>query len=317
MPDKKPELSIISPSWNTGRFAETTIQSIQQQTFKGWEHIIIDNESDDGSLDIFKKHKHIKLVCEKDRSPDEGFRKGLALAQGDYITFCGISDGYINHKWYELCLDILERQPQYSLVWGIDQIMLEDGTLNWIPFNHLFKDPAPTGPEFLSYWLDNFIMFHERNLIVRKNVMEKCYPHFHPNMIGNESAYCTFFHNFNANGYLPYFLPILAAYGRQHENAASCRQKKTGELDNALKKYYTDCENFKRSLLKEPQPFYFKDGAGNNLSETFDRDRYLRNHKQKFLKNLAINLLPPFLTYGLRATKREITRLQLKLKGER
>ena len=50
----KPKISIILPFYNAGKFIENTIQSILDQTFKAYELILIDDGSNDDSINIIK-----------------------------------------------------------------------------------------------------------------------------------------------------------------------------------------------------------------------------------------------------------------------
>ena len=59
-------ISIITPMYNSGKFIDATIQSVQSQTYQNWEMIIIDDASTDGSVKIVEsfatKDERIKLI---------------------------------------------------------------------------------------------------------------------------------------------------------------------------------------------------------------------------------------------------------------
>ena len=50
-------VSIIMPSYNCGAYVEDTIHSVQAQTYQNWELLIVDNSSNDGTLDIVSRMK--------------------------------------------------------------------------------------------------------------------------------------------------------------------------------------------------------------------------------------------------------------------
>ena len=50
-----PQVSIITPCYNSSEFLEETIQSVLQQNFTDWEWIITDDKSSDNSVEIIKK----------------------------------------------------------------------------------------------------------------------------------------------------------------------------------------------------------------------------------------------------------------------
>ena len=47
-------VSIITPMYNSQRFIASAIRSVQGQTYQNWEMIIIDDNSNDNSVDIVK-----------------------------------------------------------------------------------------------------------------------------------------------------------------------------------------------------------------------------------------------------------------------
>jgi len=289
----KPKISIISPSKNTGRFAKETIESILAQTYKNWEHIIVDGVSTDETLDVIRQYPHIRWISEKDSGPDEAFRKGLAMARGEYIMVCCISDGYLNKNWFKKCVEILDSRPEFSLVWGIDQNMLEDGTLDIIVFNSWFQDPPPSGTEYIYYWLKNGTLFQERDFCVRKSVLEECFPPFDPKKGNQEQGNLTFAYNFNRLGYLPYMIPTVAAYGRLHSHAASQKQAISGETERRGREYFRVLEEYKRKIIKGEIEHRYRDGSGKLLPYTFDLKKYLEMDKENKFKKILGLLIPP------------------------
>lgn len=293
----QPKISIISPSKNTGRFAVDTIESILAQTYKNWEHIVVDGASTDETLDVLKKYPHIRWISEKDSGPDEAFRKGLAMAQGEYIMMCCISDGYLDKNWFKKCVEILDSNLEISLVWGIDQNMLEDGTLNTIFYNSWFLDPPPSETNFIYYWLKNYTLFHERDFCVRKNVLERCFPSLDPKRVGQEQGHLTFAYNFNSLGYLPKLVLTVAAYGRLHSNAASQKQALNGETERRGREYFRSIEEYKNKLINGKVTHCYRDGNGNILPYTFDLKRCLEMNKENRLVKALLLLIPPFFIW--------------------
>ena len=87
--NKKPFFSIITVVRNGENTIEKTIKSVANQTFKEFEHILIDGKSTDKTLDKIKKYKKnlSKIVSEKDKGIYDAFNKGMKLSSGEFI-FC-------------------------------------------------------------------------------------------------------------------------------------------------------------------------------------------------------------------------------------
>ncbi|GAA4464466.1 glycosyltransferase family 2 protein [Nibrella saemangeumensis] len=88
-----PLLSIITVTYNAGRFLERTIQSIGKPTGEV-EYIIVDGGSKDNTLNLVRQYEdHVtKWVSEPDRGLYDAMNKGLKLAQGDYVWFMNAGD---------------------------------------------------------------------------------------------------------------------------------------------------------------------------------------------------------------------------------
>ena len=108
---KRPTFSIITTVKNDKKKIEKTINSLLDQNFKNFEHIIIDAGSSDGTLDIIRKYEN-KIeywVSRKDKGIYHGFNDGIKLARGDIIGIINsgdlytkkalkIIDGYFNYQ---------------------------------------------------------------------------------------------------------------------------------------------------------------------------------------------------------------------------
>ncbi|MBF8457680.1 glycosyltransferase family 2 protein [Kaistella sp. G5-32] len=90
-----PEVSIITPCYNSGKFLDETIQSVLTQNFTDWEWLITDDCSSDDSVEIIKKinDPRIVLTVAKENG-GAGHARNLSLekASGKYITFLDADD---------------------------------------------------------------------------------------------------------------------------------------------------------------------------------------------------------------------------------
>ena len=92
----KPLVSIITVVFNNGSTIEDTIRSIESQTYRNVEHIVIDGGSTDQTLDVIQRHQHkiAQFISEPDRGIFDAMNKGLLLATGDVVALLNADDIY-------------------------------------------------------------------------------------------------------------------------------------------------------------------------------------------------------------------------------
>lgn len=101
-------ISVIIPSFNTGKYIRSAIDSIIYQY--GSEVIVVDGGSTDNTLDILKSYgDRVKWISEKDNGEPDAINKGMRIATGDIIGYLDADDKY------ELgCFDEIIEQFAYS-----------------------------------------------------------------------------------------------------------------------------------------------------------------------------------------------------------
>jgi len=124
------KISIITPTNNSENNIDKCAQSIISQTYKKFEHIVVDNLSTDRTVEIVKNiylendlSLKLRIISEKDGGISEAFNKGIEAATGDIITILNSDDYYFSQSVFE----------QVNKAFNNNKIMFVHG-------NILFKD---------------------------------------------------------------------------------------------------------------------------------------------------------------------------------
>ena len=106
------KISIITATFNSGKFIESCIKSILKQNYKKFEIIIIDGLSTDSTIKKIKtllyKHNNIKIFSEKDLGIYHALNKGIEKANGDIIGFVHSDDLLYNKNVLSNIIDVFK-----------------------------------------------------------------------------------------------------------------------------------------------------------------------------------------------------------------
>jgi glycosyltransferase involved in cell wall biosynthesis len=127
--EKPPKISIVTPTFNGITTLRETIQSVANQDYKNWEHIVIDGGSTDGTVDLLREYSHLQWVSEKDQGHYHAMNKGIERAQGDIVGILNADDTYRDGALRKVA-SAFEMNPQWDALFG--DIVYVDGTGNEI-----------------------------------------------------------------------------------------------------------------------------------------------------------------------------------------
>jgi glycosyltransferase involved in cell wall biosynthesis len=98
MPDMKPAVSIITPTKNRCALLRETMDSVQRQTLGDWEHLVVDDGSDDGTaqevLERAQKDPRVRYLLRTKGTAGANVcrNQGLAAANADLVVFLDSDD---------------------------------------------------------------------------------------------------------------------------------------------------------------------------------------------------------------------------------
>lgn len=144
---KYPKISIVTPSYNQGKFLEKTILSVLDQGYPNLEYLIFDGGSSDDSMDIIKKYQDrlAYWVSESDRGQSHALNKGFERASGDIVAWLNSDDYYVAGALFAVA-EAFAANPDAGAVVGGGEMVDEAGLL--IPHN----EPGAITIESLLNW---------------------------------------------------------------------------------------------------------------------------------------------------------------------
>lgn len=123
--------TIITPSYNSEKTIERTINSILSQTHQQFEYIIMDGGSTDHTVDIIKRYLpcfqgRMHYVSEKDSGIYDAMNKGIDMARGKLIGIVN-SDDFYEPDCLQTVADAYNSREPYVILYGAVRYINQKG----------------------------------------------------------------------------------------------------------------------------------------------------------------------------------------------
>ena len=180
LPDKMPDgsewprISIVTPSYNYGRFIEETIRSVLLQGHPNLEYIIIDAGSKDDTVEIIRKYEQYLTywVSEADDGQADAINKGYQQCTGDIFVWLNADDAYSNSTCLKSVSSLYKQG--YQLIVG--ECLNVDANDNPIKITEEFNGYAlpQKFDQYLKFW--SFVPLPQPAVFIAKEFIDKSFP---------------------------------------------------------------------------------------------------------------------------------------------
>lgn len=149
------------PCYNHSRYLNESIEGVLWQSYDSIELIIVDDFSNDNSIEIIetykKKDNRIKSIYHNiNLGVSKSRNDAISVSKGKYIAFCDADDIWGKNK-AEIQIECLENNSEYDVIFCDSIIINDDGVLTGKKFSDIFNERKNYGDIFNSLCLNNFI----------------------------------------------------------------------------------------------------------------------------------------------------------------
>ena len=121
-----PLVSIVTPSFNQGRFLRRTIDSVLSQDYPHIEYLVLDGGSTDESVEILRDYgDRFFWRSRRDRGQTDAINQGLRLARGDILAYLN-SDDVLLPGAVARVVEYFQQNLGYDLIYGNARHIDED-----------------------------------------------------------------------------------------------------------------------------------------------------------------------------------------------
>ena len=112
--------TVITVTYNARQTIELTIKSVQEQTYKQIEHIIVDGKSTDGTIELIQqlKDENTQWISEKDNGIYDAMNKASSLSKGSYICYLNAGDTFYEKETVEKLMLSAKENKSPDILYG-------------------------------------------------------------------------------------------------------------------------------------------------------------------------------------------------------
>lgn len=171
-------ISIIVPTYNRVDYLKACLDSITKQSFKDYEVIVVDDGSEDASLDLLKQlqatNHNIRILFQPHQGVSSARNLGLSRAKGKYIAFVD-SDDTLANNYFQTIVDVTLEDYYDLIIFGIQNIIHHITTVSygeaWTISDHLYMSSSEFADQYIRS--GKMLMYSNCNKIYRKSLIQK------------------------------------------------------------------------------------------------------------------------------------------------
>ncbi|GAB1543637.1 glycosyltransferase [Scytonema sp. NUACC21] len=166
-----PKVSVVVPAYNVSSYIEDTLRSLQQQSFKEFEVLIVDDGSTDNTAEIVKPYvkqdSRFQLWQKQNGGLSSARNHGICHARGEYIALLDGDDVYHPDKLANHVAR-LDNNPEVGVVYSASRAIRDDGKPTFV---RLSGKPVYSDP-LLALLCKNFVG-HGSNAVFRRSLVDE------------------------------------------------------------------------------------------------------------------------------------------------
>ncbi len=166
MDDKMPLFSIITVCYNAASTLTPTLDSVDEQTYTDYEHLIIDGASTDGTQAVAESvpNDRRRILSEPDRGIYDAMNKGISMSKGSYLIFLNAGDRFHSPDTLAIIAEAIRKADKPGIVYGQTDIVDENGKR--IGPRHLTAPAELT----LESFADGMVVCHQAFVVLKRIV---------------------------------------------------------------------------------------------------------------------------------------------------
>lgn len=166
----RPLITIVTPTFNRRESVARAVESVREQTMDGFEHIVIDDCSEDGTAEMCRGIRDSRIRVHRfaqRRGANAARNQGVAMARAPVVTFLDSDDEFLPHR-LEHVLGILAAEPDVDVVLSSFRVCQAGGEIASVN-----RDQRLDGPRLEELLVWHALYLGGSSITVRRDVARR------------------------------------------------------------------------------------------------------------------------------------------------
>lgn len=160
-----PSFSVVTPSFNQVSYIRANVESVLAQNYPLVEHIVIDNDSTDGTVGILQEYSSVNWTSEEDRGQSDAINKAIERGSNEWIVWVN-SDDFLLPGCLASVAEHIKAHPGVKIIYSNIVQTDEKGSI-------VRKSKPNYSPWKLSHWWWGAVQLWQPGTIIKREVF-KC-----------------------------------------------------------------------------------------------------------------------------------------------
>jgi glycosyltransferase involved in cell wall biosynthesis len=131
-------VSVLTTSYNHARWLPDTLNSVERQDYPDVEHVVVDDGSSDGSIEVLaaRSCSHLRWLTTPNQGQARALNEAFRMSSGEIIGWLSSDDAYYDRAVVRDVVAAFVRHPEAALVYGHAVLIDENGFqlhAEWVP----------------------------------------------------------------------------------------------------------------------------------------------------------------------------------------
>jgi GT2 family glycosyltransferase len=110
-------VSVVIPCYKQAHFLSDAIESVEAQTYRHYEIVVVDDESPDNNAEVAGRYSGVRYIRQRRQERSVARNRGMRESVGEFVVFLDADDRLLPHH-FATCMEAFHARPEAGFVCG-------------------------------------------------------------------------------------------------------------------------------------------------------------------------------------------------------